>query len=186
MLTVIFGVSCVGKSTIIEQLLEHGCYPVRVYTTRALRNGEKLKIHVSDERFEQYVTQQKFVWVNQFFNTIYGTSNEDISKALSSDDVYLLDYALSRESDFEGMNCLKIILLPENLDALVMQIESSNRNERLDEILNEYNAYYNQEALYKYLDQNFKIVINLHSKPQYAITQIIQHIKKEANHGSIK
>ena len=183
MLVVIFGVSCAGKSTIIEGLLDYGYNSVRVYTTRALRNGEYAKIHVSYELFEQYLTQHKFAFVNQFFNTKYGTSNEDISKALSSNDVYLLDYALSRETDFARLDCLKVILLRENLDTLILQIRSANRHERLDEILHDYKTNYSQAALSNYLNRKFKLVINHHSNPEYAVMQINNYIKMEVNHG---
>lgn len=68
MLVVIFGVSCVGKSTIIEQLVKEGCKSIRVFTTRELRGGENTKIHLSDEMFELYMAQNKFIWTNNFFN----------------------------------------------------------------------------------------------------------------------
>lgn len=63
MLVVIFGVSCVGKSTIIEQLVKEGCKSIRVFTTRELRGGENTKIHLSDEMFELYISKRASISV---------------------------------------------------------------------------------------------------------------------------
>ena len=185
MLVVIFGVSCVGKSTIIEQLVKEGCKSIRVFTTRELRGGENTKIHLSDEMFELYMAQNKFIWTNNFFNIKYGTSSEDVLNATSSDEIFLLDYALSKELDLRNISCIKIILIPENLETLVIQIKAAKRVERMKEILAEYETYYTPNRLEEYKRKGFKVVTNHYLMPQYAIAQVQSLINLEGNDGSI-
>lgn len=186
MLVVLFGVSCVGKTTIIEKLITQGCLPIRVYTTRPLRKGEIVKIHLSEENFDEYQNQHRFAWTNQFFNTKYGTSQEDISQALSSPDVYLLDYSLSRKKDFDHIDCKKIIILPESIEALSQQVKSANREDRISEIFCEYESYYSTSAIEEYLHQGFISVTNYYQFPQKAIDDIKSYILVGGKYGGSK
>lgn len=173
MLIILFGVSGVGKTSIIEYLIEKCQYkPIHVFTTRELREKEKIKIHLSSEQFKEMSDLGEFLWVNEFYGSLYGTSKIDIVKALNSSERFILDYSLKNFKDIERIPCLKIIVKPESTELLKKQIISAKRSERLEETLYDYTSNYSEEVLNKYRDCGVYVVTNLYNKLDQTINEI--------------
>jgi guanylate kinase len=79
MLTILFGVSCVGKSTLIQKLRNHfGWLSIPTYMTRQLRIGETEKISVSHTDFIEMEHRNFFICVNNIYGNKYGTPRKEI------------------------------------------------------------------------------------------------------------
>lgn len=180
MLIILFGVSGVGKTSIIEYLIEKNQYkPVRVFTTRELREKEKIKIHLSNEQFKEMFDSEEFMWVNEFFGSLYGTSKMDVMMALNSSERFILDYSLKCFNDVENISCYKIIVKPESIESLKKQIILSKRSDRLDEAIHDYTSNYSEEILKRYKDAGGYVVTNFYKKLEQTINDIKMIIEEE-------
>jgi len=140
MLILVFGVSCVGKTTIMNHLVEkyHWLF-INTYTTRTLRKGEVAKIHVNKTEFENMKQNNNFLCVNEIFGNSYGTPQAEIKNAISSAQYFIMDFPLARrEQVFGDFYHISIVLVPENIEQLMQQIKETNRTERTSEILKDY------------------------------------------------
>jgi guanylate kinase len=98
MLTILFGVSGVGKSSLIRELRnEFGWSSIPTYMTRSLRPGETEKISVSEPDFAKMENEDLFVCVNQIFGNKYGTPRKEIEIAVHDQESYwVLDFPISK------------------------------------------------------------------------------------------
>lgn len=144
MLVLLFGPSCTGKTTVIKQLSSlHGWSIVPTETTRTVRPGEAEKKNIDLPEFEQKKRDGYYLCCNFLFGNWYGTPLPSINSALNSVSPHLLDMPIqSRHTIFREIRHLGIVVLPESRSALLAQIKSANREERVESIMNEYDIEY--------------------------------------------
>jgi len=144
MLTILFGVSGVGKSTLIRELrYQFGWLSIPTYMTRLLRPGETEKISISDTDFVRMENENLFVCVNHIFGNKYGTPRKEIEIAVQDQGSYWMhDFPISRMNLLGDYKYLGFVILPQNEDQLIEQVKISNRTERLKFILQEYREHY--------------------------------------------
>lgn len=143
MLVIFFGVSCVGKSTLIQELKNNfNWLSIPTYMTRPLRTGEVEKISISPEAFSQMENNDDFICVNSFFENKYGTPKKEVEMAIGAADQYwVLDFSLSKKYLLANYQYIGFIILPKNEEQLIKQAQKSNRIDRLEYILTEYRGY---------------------------------------------
>lgn len=91
------GVSGVGKSTIMRQMIDSrpDLYTyISPYTTRPLREGETDKTHVSAEQYQKMLDNHEFAYDNPLYNVRYGTPKKAIANAFENGQIPLLDFPL--------------------------------------------------------------------------------------------
>jgi guanylate kinase len=121
---IISGVSGVGKSTIIKNLIAK--YKNKFYfaiskTTRNIRPEEKVNhdyYFISEKEFIRNIQQNIFLEYSQHFNTYYGTTTTEVYKDLSKTPI--LDISIEGFTSLKKNNQLNIIsfflILPKNID----------------------------------------------------------------------
>ena len=89
----IAGPTGVGKSSVIDSLCSRGlfCY-IRPYTTRPLREGERNKISISDEEYEERLHAGEFLVTNSLYGFRYGTPRKELFDAISGGPAPILDW----------------------------------------------------------------------------------------------
>jgi guanylate kinase len=144
MLVLLFGVSCVGKTSLIQNLKNNfGWLSIHTYMTREIRLGETEKISVTNDDFIQMDIQKYFMCTNEIFGNKYGTPKNEIEIAVKDNNRYwILDFPISRRHIFQGYNYIPVIVLASNKEQLIDQINKSNRSDRLTHILKEYDDHY--------------------------------------------
>jgi guanylate kinase len=161
MLVVLFGTSCVGKTSLIKQLVEKYSFNcVSWFTTRPFRNIDLGRRCISLEEFKKLEENQKFLLVNNSYAYLYGMPLESIKFAENSKEYYVADFRIKDLRLFDLINCIKIIVLPESEFQLIQQIKGASRSERMDEILKDYKNNLNSEKVKEYVDQNCHVFIN--------------------------
>lgn len=174
MLTILFGVSGVGKSSLIRELRnEFGWSSIPTYMTRSLRPGETEKISVSETDFAKMENEDLFVCVNQIFGNKYGTPRKEIEIAVHDQESYwVLDFPISKIDLLNAYKYIGFVVLPQDEDQLVNQVKNSNRAERLQFILQDYKNYYAKYHDQRQEDASPIAVINIPDK-LYETSQLI-------------
>jgi|SRR5947209_7881261 len=175
MLILFFGVSGVGKNTLIDELTSRfGWRYITTYMTRPLRNKREMgKISISQEQFLEMEKQGKFVTVNNLHGNLYGTPIDEVIEAVRNDNSrWVLDFPLSRRHLFEYYPHIGVVILPESIHQLIGQIQSSERAERLAEALDDYAQHYSpyQEQIVD--EPRTFVVINFSGKKEEVATLI--------------
>ena len=162
MLTILFGTSCVGKTTLINGLYSRFSLPyIGCYTTRPARDNDIGRYQVSDEEFDVLEKEQKFLLVNRNFKYRYGTPRDQIMLAVNSLDNFVIDFLIKDLSSFNSIKCKKIIVVPENEDQLEYQISQSiERIDRREEILSDYRNNFSTSKIEQYDRQGCFIFTN--------------------------
>lgn len=144
MLVVFYGTSCVGKTTLMRYLCDnYGWKMISVYMTRPVRKGESNKIQVPVFELMDGAAKGVFLPLNQCYGNYYGTPTSELKLAENDKDhIWCLDFPLERRYLFSDYEYCGIIVLPQNREQLVRQVKSSNRLDRLEQILIEYEKYY--------------------------------------------
>jgi guanylate kinase len=145
MLLLFFGPSCVGKTTVMDYLMEAlGWVYVPTTMTRPLRGVEAGKRHVSDDEFNEMLRAGEFLCTNHLYGYKYGTPLSAIQAAVDDQNqVYMMDFPLSqRENVFGAYRHYGVILLPTSEEQLQVQAMHSGRSDRLTEILSDYRTHY--------------------------------------------
>lgn len=144
MLVIFYGTSCSGKTTIMKTLCnKYGWHFITTYMTRPQRDGEFEKITVSKDELEQNNRNGKFLFVNHCFDSYYATPLSEIEYASNNKkEFWCLDFPIDKRGVFDKFPHYEIMLLPENEKQLISQINKSNRNDRLEKILDEYSCLY--------------------------------------------
>lgn len=160
MLVLLLGVSCVGKTSLIQDLKNSfGWLSVCTYMTREIRLGETEKISITNDFFMQMDAEKYFLCVNEFFGNKYGTPRTEIEIAVKDKDRYwMLDFPISKRYILEEYDYIPIVILASDKIQLIDQIIKSNRSNRLEYILNEYEDHY--VKYHEFIDkENTDIVI---------------------------
>ena len=114
------------------------------YTTRPLRAGEGGKIHVSKAEFSYIEEKGGFAAVNNMFGNLYGTPLQPILKALSINQLPILEYTITNIDRLRKalprskLTCAYI--LPESIDLVITRVKAENRDhpeERIAEVRTE-------------------------------------------------
>jgi guanylate kinase len=95
----LLGPSGVGKSSIIcemNRISNEGYKYIKPYTTRSLRDGEKEKIHVPLEVYQEMVLKGDFVIDNALYGNRYGTPMTAIIEAQAIGKIPILDFPLTK------------------------------------------------------------------------------------------
>lgn len=92
-LLLIAGPTGVGKSSVIDLLCSFGlfCY-IHPYTTRPLREGERNKISVSDEEYEERLHAGEFLVTNSLYGFRYGTPRKELFDAIRGEKIPIIDW----------------------------------------------------------------------------------------------
>lgn len=92
MLVILCGPSCAGKTEIQKELLKRGYCEMISHTTRKPRNGEvngKDYYFVSEEEFLKMKSDDNFAETDKYADIYYGTSIDEVKKAISSGKDYV-------------------------------------------------------------------------------------------------
>jgi len=94
----LLGPSGVGKSSIIEELLQLDSRFVYIspFMTRALREGEKNKISISGEEMDKMWNRGELLVINELYGIRYATPRLPIVQALAQGNFPVLDWPISR------------------------------------------------------------------------------------------
>lgn len=141
MLILFFGVSGVGKTTLIDELVSNfGWRYVPTYMTRAMRGREAAKISITKEQFYEMECDGKFLCINSFFGNLYGTPLRQVQSAVEAQHIYwVMDFPLvKRELVFSNYPHIGFIIFPEDIAQLEEQVLESGREGRLTAILEDY------------------------------------------------
>lgn len=154
----LLGVSGVGKSSIIEELIKiDGRFTyISPYVTRPLRNGEKNKIHISGEEMDERCGRGEFLVVNELYGIRYATPRESIVQALERGKFPVLDWPISRlevmVQTFPSQLYI-VYVLPPSIEVLQQRLAKDGRDQdghRLRSAIAELEAY--RSSAYKLCD----------------------------------
>ena len=166
MLVVLYGSSCVGKTTIMHYLRDHYKWKlVPVYTTRLIRNNESDKIHL--EKQELLFGKISGIYLlNECYGNYYGTPTDCLKSASASlDNIWCLDFQYEKRYLLSPYRCYEMVVITQDRNQLIQQIYKSGRESRKDRILEEY------ETIYSRIDSKILKVINypdrIHSTCKY-------------------
>lgn len=161
MLTILYGPSCVGKTTLIKHLIsDYGWQSISCYITRPVRSSDIRRVSVTRKEFKKLEEENFFHCVNHHFEASYGTpKNELVDSAKSCADRFVLDFMLKNYFQLEPFEHKKIIVLPESIENLKLQIDGSDRSNRYESILKDIEENYSEEKLTFYKDNGFKILV---------------------------
>jgi len=161
MLVILFGTSCVGKTTLIRGLIRKYNYNyVSCYTTRPPRENDIGRYSVTFDEFQRLASDNKFMLINNNFNYLYGTPLDEIENAVYSKEFFVVDFMIKDQNSFDSFKCTKIVVVPENVTQLRKQIIAAGRLNRMDDILQDYAQNFNLEKIDSYRKRGFKIFQN--------------------------
>ena len=109
MLVFIFGPSGSGKTEIIRLLVaRRGLEYITPHTTRALRRNEKDKLTVSSDLFQLREAEGHYIWINQLFETKYGTPRGPVERAIADPlPTHVLDFPIEEVAKAEALTGYK-------------------------------------------------------------------------------
>jgi guanylate kinase len=159
MLTILYGTSCVGKTTLIKHLRDdYQWIPISCYLTRPLRASDVSRISITKEVFNCKDQEGHFFCKNAQFDTLYGTPVKELEIAIEdSNNNYILDFMIKNYEQFECLKHRKILMLPETEELLKLRIISTNRQERESEILTDFRENYNPDKILFYKNKGFEV-----------------------------
>lgn len=129
-LLVMSGPGGVGKSTITALLRDHPSFWVSISaTTRAPRENEKDGVDyffLTDEKFDEMISQNEFLEWAEFAGARYGTPKEPVQQWLSLGKHVLLEIEIAgaRQVRQADPNSLLIFIAPPSWDELVARLTS--------------------------------------------------------------
>lgn len=168
MLVLLSGVTGVGKTTIIKELVvKHGWNSIVTYMTRLQRVGENDKVSLCQNEFDKKNNSGDFFCVDKLFGNYYAVLKSSIDIASSDyEDVWVIDRPISLVHTYKSIIHIHIILLPEYEQQLVNQIAKCGRTSRLDETIVDFRKNY--EPYYKKNTAHNILVVtnyeNMHNK----------------------
>jgi guanylate kinase len=138
MLVLLLGPSGVGKSTIINHLVQgvNWC-PIISWVTREERQNELFKVSISHPSYEMLANNGK-LWSDVSQNGHrYGLLKDEINAALTDQEkFYIVDFGLiSRAAHFSGTNHLAVYLAADSDDTLKARLVAAGRMCRVQEAL---------------------------------------------------
>lgn len=149
---VICGVSGVGKTTIIKELVkkDESIVYIKPYMTRLLRIGEVDKKSISDERMNDLVEQGKVI-ENRLYANRYGSPIEEFELTLKVGKTPIIDFPIDKvqliKDRFESTRILCFYIMPPSVEILKNRLRTDGRiteTDRLETAINELKAIENQ------------------------------------------
>lgn len=176
MLTILYGPSCVGKTTLIKHLIsDYGWQSISCYLTRPLRSSDVGRVYVAEEEFKKLEEEKFFHCVNRHFEASYGTpKNELLNSSKSNTGRFVLDFMLKNYLQLEQFEHEKIIVLSESIEKLKLQVDEANRSNRFEDILKDIEENYSEEKLIFYKDNGFKIITNSFNNVNTTLEKLVE------------
>ena len=169
----LLGPSGVGKSSIIEELLQLDSRFVYIspFMTRALREGEKNKISISGEEMDKMWNRGELLVINELYGIHYATPRLPIVQALAQGNFPVLDWPISRieaiTQAFPNQLCI-VYVSPPSIEVLRQRLAKDGRDadgHRLRSAREELEAYESSRYIGIY---NFEIVAEENQVPKIA------------------
>ncbi len=119
-----------GKTTVCRQLMKkiNNCRFSTSCTTRQPRKNEvdgKDYYFLSHDKFEQYITEEKFAEYEKVFDNYYGTLKETLETAIANKKILLLDIdvkgALNIKQQYP-LDTIAIFLKPPSVEELIRRL----------------------------------------------------------------
>ncbi len=165
MLVVLFGTSCVGRTTLIKGLVrDYGFNLVNWYTTRPVRKEDLGRFNVEIEEFQRLEAEKFFMLANKAHRYFYGMPYHEFIIAVNSNDYYVVDFNIRDLNLVDSFICVKIIVLPEDENHLKTQIATAERLERTVDILADYKINFNPSKIQEYRQHNCLVFTNRFEK----------------------
>lgn len=134
MLLLLYGPTGVGKSTVIELLVDrYGFQCITTYTTRDERTDDRFKRPVTLEEFNRLNAAGDFFRVKPPIGDVfYAESGDELERSRLTSENWCLDMSLQNWETYADFKPLKIFLLPSVAHQLEDQLVMAGRPERIE------------------------------------------------------
>ena len=160
--------SGVGKTTLTKKIQQkYQSFKISVsHTTRLPRSNEidGVDYHfVSNEKFLEYVKQNKFYEYAKIFENYYGTLKKNVDEAIKSNDIIFdIDWQGTKKlSKYKNLNLIKIFLITDNKEELKKRLikRNQNSNKELEQRLDSFDEDIKHWKDYDYVlvNQNLEV-----------------------------
>ena len=157
-----------GKTTITKKIQQkYQSFKISVsHTTRLPRSNEidGVDYHfVSNEKFLEYVKQNKFYEYAKIFENYYGTLKKNVDEAIKSNDIIFdIDWQGTKKlSKYKNLNLIKIFLITDNKEELKKRLikRNQNSNKELEQRLDSFDEDIKHWKDYDYVlvNQNLEV-----------------------------
>jgi guanylate kinase len=131
---IVVGPSGVGKSTLVDKITAEMpvLFDTVTYTTRAMRKGEKEGVpyhFISEAEFKSLIEKNFFVEWAHVHNKMYGTSRDQVDKAIADGRVVIMDVDVQGAKTFREKypDSFTIFVQPPSIDELRQRIKKRDR-----------------------------------------------------------
>ena len=192
---VVSGPSGVGKTTLVETILEHSSSIVRSVsaTTRLPRSGETdgVDYHfLPKSEFERLIEQNGLVEWTKYGENYYGTLKSTLESTIKAgkDIVLTIDVDGAIQLKKLGLSCLLIFILPPSVQILRQRLEErkteteSELNQRLERAKAEFDlvAYYDYCVVNDQIPLAVQQLIKIIEVDRFRIDEnLVQSIKQQ-------
>ena len=192
---VVSGPSGVGKTTLVETLLEHSSSIVRSVsaTTRLPRSGETdgVDYHfLPKSEFERLIEQNGLVEWTKYGENYYGTLKSTLESTIKAgkDIMLIIDVDGAIQLKKLGLSCLLIFILPPSVQILRQRLEErkteteSELNQRLERAKAEFDlvAYYDYCVVNDQIPLAIQQLIKIIEVDRFRIDEnLVQSIKQQ-------
>ena len=192
---VVSGPSGVGKTTLVETILEHSSSIVRSVstTTRLPRSGETdgVDYHfLPKSEFERLIEQNGLVEWTKYGENYYGTLKSTLESTIKAgkDIVLTIDVDGAIQLKKLGLSCLLIFILPPSVQILRQRLEErkteteSELNQRLERAKAEFDlvAYYDYCVINDQIPLAIQQLIKIIEVDRFRIDEnLVQSIKQQ-------
>ena len=192
---VVSGPSGVGKTTLVETILEHSSSIVRSVsaTTRLPRNGETdgVDYHfLPKSEFERLIEQNGLVEWTKYGENYYGTLKSTLESTIKAgkDIILTIDVDGAIQLKKLGLSCLLIFILPPSVQTLRQRLEErkteteSELNQRLERAKAEFDlvAYYDYCVINDQIPLAIQQLIKIIEVDRFRIDEnLVQSIKQQ-------
>ena len=192
---VVSGPSGVGKTTLVETILEHSSSLVRSVsaTTRLPRSGETdgVDYHfLPKSEFERLIEQNGLVEWTKYGENYYGTLKSTLESTIKAgkDIILTIDVDGAIQLKKLGLSCLLIFILPPSVQILRQRLEErkteteSELNQRLERAKAEFDlvAYYDYYVVNDQIPLAIQQLIKIIEVDRFRIDEnLVQSIKQQ-------
>ena len=192
---VVSGPSGVGKTTLVETILEHSSSIVRSVsaTTRLPRSGETdgVDYHfLPKSEFERLIEQNGLVEWTKYGENYYGTLKSTLESTIKAgkDIMLIIDVDGAIQLKKLGLSCLLIFILPPSVQILRQRLEErkteteSELNQRLERAKAEFDlvAYYDYCVINDQIPLAIQQLIKIIEVDRFRIDEnLVQSIKQQ-------
>ena len=192
---VVSGPSGVGKTTLVETMLEHSSSIVRSVsaTTRLPRSGETdgVDYHfLPKSEFERLIEQNGLVEWTKYGENYYGTLKSTLESTIKAgkDIMLIIDVDGAIQLKKLGLSCLLIFILPPSVQILRQRLEErkteteSELNERLERAKAEFDlvSYYDYCVVNDQIPLSIQQLIKIIEVDRFRIDEnLVQSIKQQ-------